>query len=461
MDCPNRSAVAGLPDDALADILSRLPAKFLCRSKCVSKPWRDLIADRLRCKKLPQTLAGFLYGSLETEDSDSGEDWSTDDCYSAEGQHYISDDINGSSDEDGHNCRAEDGNGSGSSNKNLTSDINGHFIDNCSGEVSHNCRGEDGDGSGSSDKNLTSDTHGHFIDLLGRPAPLVDPSFSFLRKMSGIGSITLLDSCGGLVLLGNHRDSDMTSTPGYVVCNPATEHLVLVPSSRFVWISMEELLFNSDDDDEGPCVATYLIFDPAISLHFQLIEFCHTPKKAVVNTYSSETASWTDWSGQLKQWKRRGKWNMFRTISSMRDSMVFNKMLHLIVSPRKGPELIAAIDGEGKTCKIIPLLENREWNMKHTVSFSELFGKVTCKFGSDYNVVSIHPEHNLVFFVQHWDYKLISYDMDRKEVCHLCTVGCDYERVTPYFPYFLESPAWCHVPASRAPAAVIGSKAVD
>jgi len=54
MDGADRSevAVARLPDDALVEILSRLNAKSLCRSKCVSKPWRDLITDRLHCRML-------------------------------------------------------------------------------------------------------------------------------------------------------------------------------------------------------------------------------------------------------------------------------------------------------------------------------------------------------------------------------------------------------------------------
>uniref|UniRef100_A0A0A9F434 F-box domain-containing protein n=1 Tax=Arundo donax TaxID=35708 RepID=A0A0A9F434_ARUDO len=56
----------GLPDDPLVEILSRLPAKSLGRFKCVSKPCRDLIADRLRCRKFPQTLQGFVYGDGET-----------------------------------------------------------------------------------------------------------------------------------------------------------------------------------------------------------------------------------------------------------------------------------------------------------------------------------------------------------------------------------------------------------
>ena len=55
------------------EILSRLNAKSLCRSKCVSKPWRDLIADRLRCRNLPQTLQGFLYFDGGSDGDASGD----------------------------------------------------------------------------------------------------------------------------------------------------------------------------------------------------------------------------------------------------------------------------------------------------------------------------------------------------------------------------------------------------
>ena len=62
MDSPRSSAaaVALLPDDAIIEILSRVPARSLCRFKCVSKAWRDLIADRHHREKLPQTLEGFF-----------------------------------------------------------------------------------------------------------------------------------------------------------------------------------------------------------------------------------------------------------------------------------------------------------------------------------------------------------------------------------------------------------------
>ncbi|CAD6220920.1 unnamed protein product [Miscanthus lutarioriparius] len=38
-------AVPVLSDDPLVEILSRVPAKSVCRFKCVSKAWRDLIVD--------------------------------------------------------------------------------------------------------------------------------------------------------------------------------------------------------------------------------------------------------------------------------------------------------------------------------------------------------------------------------------------------------------------------------
>jgi hypothetical protein len=65
MDCAKGTAVAGLYDDMMVDILSHVPIKDVCRSKCVSKPWRDLIADPLHRKKLPQTLEGFFHDGAE------------------------------------------------------------------------------------------------------------------------------------------------------------------------------------------------------------------------------------------------------------------------------------------------------------------------------------------------------------------------------------------------------------
>lgn len=61
MDRSKRSALAGLPEDSLVEILARVPARFVYRSKCVAKAWRDLIEDPLHRKRLPQTLQGFFF----------------------------------------------------------------------------------------------------------------------------------------------------------------------------------------------------------------------------------------------------------------------------------------------------------------------------------------------------------------------------------------------------------------
>lgn len=64
MDSAEAAAAAGLlTDDLIVEILSRLPARSVHRFKCVCKLWRDLIAYPAHRKRLPQTLAGFLYST--------------------------------------------------------------------------------------------------------------------------------------------------------------------------------------------------------------------------------------------------------------------------------------------------------------------------------------------------------------------------------------------------------------
>uniref|UniRef100_A0A453T0H3 F-box domain-containing protein n=4 Tax=Triticinae TaxID=1648030 RepID=A0A453T0H3_AEGTS len=62
---PSGSEMAAerLTDDLLVEILSRVPAKSLCRFKCVSKHWLGLTNDRNYRRKLPQTLTGFYQGN--------------------------------------------------------------------------------------------------------------------------------------------------------------------------------------------------------------------------------------------------------------------------------------------------------------------------------------------------------------------------------------------------------------
>ncbi|XP_044953272.1 uncharacterized protein LOC123403402 [Hordeum vulgare subsp. vulgare] len=53
-------APAALPEDALAEVLRRLPPHLLPRSRLVCKAWRDAVDDRLRGNLLPRSVRGIF-----------------------------------------------------------------------------------------------------------------------------------------------------------------------------------------------------------------------------------------------------------------------------------------------------------------------------------------------------------------------------------------------------------------
>ncbi|CAN6203245.1 unnamed protein product [Urochloa humidicola] len=277
MDFPKRDgAVSGLPDDPLVEILSRVPVKSLCRFKCVSKAWRDLIADPLHRRKLPQTLEGFFHGIRRKH-----------------GEIHRG------------GCS--------------------HWFDYV------------------------------FIDLMGRSVPLVDPSFSFLtEELSGLEHVRILHSCNGLLLI-RHGPDPYIHALGYVVCNPATEEWIAVPSSG--WVYSDQLEGDEEEDNEMYIREyTFLIFDPAVSSHFSLLQFLQ--KAGILNevgllNYSSETGVWTDRSSERRRWEEVGQSPQLGSFESVSFGSAFiNGMLHFVAN-HIDQELIVAVDWEGKTRRVI------------------------------------------------------------------------------------------------------------
>jgi hypothetical protein len=442
MDRAKRGAVAGLPDDILVQILSRVSVKDLHRSKCVSKAWCGLVTDPLHRKELPQTLHGFFYG----------------------GGGYGGDTGSDGEDEDSDRDGGEDG----------EEDADDSDID-TEEDVDDEEEEEDDD-----DKNRISRGYGHFINLLGRSAHLVDPSFSFLKRLAlpGIDKLRLVGSCNGLLLFGHDIDLD---SMGFIVCNPATEQWA-VPCSQG-WPPTDWHLRASQ---------TYLVFDPAISSHFHLVMFRQEDRRPTVHAYHSKTGAWShsdiDWT---EEERKRSHLDLCYLQAS--DAAVVNGMLYLIFEENQ----IFQVDFEGKTRAVIPApssivqrnldytaifvgqfqgrlhcvneewgaddfpseLSSRvhigdaddyallsiwvrddntqQWVLKHRVSLLHLFGKLG-ESGTEYSVVAIHPDRNLVFIVQYWNWQLISYNMDSKEVCALGTLENECTRVTPFVPCFLD-----------------------
>ncbi|TVU41212.1 hypothetical protein EJB05_14712, partial [Eragrostis curvula] len=322
-----------------------------------------------------------------------------------------------------------------------------------------------------------------FVNLLERSVPLdIDPSFSFLTSRPGIETLAFLDSCNGLLLFEHRQKSAPGDVLSYIVCNPATKEWGAVPTC--------------DCPPLGPAYrrSSYLVFDPTFSPHFHLVLFRDeslpttrprelAPTVVKPHAYSSETGTWThiptDWNvqeeqGYLEEWRYCGR----RPQKSPRCAFV-NGMLHLLVLH---PDDAVAVDVQGNTRRIIRVPNvvswdagylaqsqgclhyikesfdgdtlsiwilkdygTQEWVLQDTLNFSELFGEKSRSCGKmEILFVTIHPDRNVVFLAQASERKLISYDMDRKEVSVIGTLGnlnCQ-THIVPYVPYFSKSPAF-------------------
>jgi hypothetical protein len=83
-----------------------------------------------------------------------------------------------------------------------------------------------------------------------------------------------------------------------------------------------------------------------------------------------------------------------------------------------------------------PSSEN--WTFKHIVSHLQMLETQYLAYSAGYVVLSIHPEHNLIFLVCRYKETLMSYDMDSREVHILCQLGRDgkiHRSKTNYLPY--------------------------
>lgn len=416
-----------IPDDALVEMFGLLPANSLHRFKCVSKAWCGLVTDPLHRQRFAQTLAGFL-------------------------------------------CRV-DGDG-GTESSRLTR------------------------------PNATvperKETTRRFVNVSGMAEPHPDASLSFLPPPDAEGlSDVIMDARDGLVLLARargHEPPDLHPPACYLVCNPATARWASVPGSGWVPSASQRTAL------------TYLLFDAAAEeeeaspphrFHFHLLQFRLDDMDSVraVHTYASADGAWADRAGA---WVHGGWRDWARGMALIQPgtgAAVARGALHLVVDTdgTSGPNNLVAVDAEGATRRAIPLprrdvaekdwhsvfvgrsrgrlhyvmcvrpphgrlseeeplrllvwvlqdYDAGEWVLKHTVGFPELFGRIACQFRVDYSVVAVHPDGNWVFFVRHWDRKLVAYDMDRREVRVVADLGpggdVGDELPTPYVPLYSAS----------------------
>lgn len=150
---------------------------------------------------------------------------------------------------------------------------------------------------------------------------MVDPSLSFLPRYEGIDFV---DCCNGLLLCRCWKMSE----PHYVVCNPATYKMVVLPGT-------EGLM-------DAPLPTIRLGFDPAVSSHFRVFFLVRVTFRITgVEIYSSETGGWTF---------RQSEWGGNAMVSADPKSAFFNGTLYLTALD----SLVVTVDTQGKTRRKIP-----------------------------------------------------------------------------------------------------------
>ncbi|EMS60040.1 hypothetical protein TRIUR3_01032 [Triticum urartu] len=286
--------------------------------------------------------------------------------------------------------------------------------------------------------------------------PLVDPSLPFLRVRGGgyTHGFILVDCCGGLLLCAcftsptqSHRQVD------YLVCNPATEKWSVLPRTEGLHSGN---LLRLGHDPADPSRFTVFVL---------LRHHGNDDQLTGVEIYSSQTRRWTS---KQSGWPQETSVGFYEAA----DSVFLDGTLHL-----SAPKAVT-VDMDGKTWQEIPrpflcqgcigqsqrrlhavkidhvndngrLLSvwvlkdyaSGHWTLKHTASISELLGRRRHLrgYGESYTLIGIHPDCDLIFFIDEMEGRFMSYAMDSRKV-HVVYNQEEYYREAnhPYTPCFAE-----------------------
>uniref|UniRef100_A0A8R7NWF5 F-box domain-containing protein n=1 Tax=Triticum urartu TaxID=4572 RepID=A0A8R7NWF5_TRIUA len=109
-------------------------------------------------------------------------------------------------------------------------------------------------------------------------------------------------------------------------------------------------------------------------------------------------------------------------------------------------------DHEDKVVRLVAYVledyDKQEWTLKHTAEASHVVGShglyepgwvSYINLAEKFEWVAIHPDCNMIFYTVEWDKTLMSYDIDRRQVQEICTLGEDTrETYLPYVSLFSE-----------------------
>ncbi|KAL6641799.1 hypothetical protein ACP70R_019980 [Stipagrostis hirtigluma subsp. patula] len=290
-----------------------------------------------------------------------------------------------------------------------------------------------------------------FASLPLSPPPGVDTALSFLPS-SCREDMELLDSCNGLLLLlccspGGPATESPPPDSYYVVCNPATGD----------WVALPQV--DSHHEFGGAMGGTFAVlgFDPAVSSYFHVFQLVQveiecTPVVRAVEIYSSETGKWVTMEHGWRDHERitfRPSWTY--TNGFLHFSMFFNAVAsvdtkgqswkithvhaekenhysHVFIGHAQGRLHYIDHDYRDDVVSVYALEdhESEEWTFMHSVSRMDLFGPINLEVPLDYEVIAFHPDGDLIFFYDRQRQRLVSYDMNKREVHVICTISREW-----------------------------------
>ncbi|KAJ1293658.1 hypothetical protein BS78_01G085600 [Paspalum vaginatum] len=390
MDCPNpkrrsaAAAVPSLPEDAILDILERVPARSIHRFKCVSRRWIDLISDPAHRKRFPQTLEGFFCSDA-------------DDCYSGK---FIR--LPG--------MRAPLFDPSLSSLTKLPGNKNIVLLNSCGGLL-----------------------------LFGHGAVGgIDAELGYIVCNPATEQWLAVDSAG--------CPAPEDCAPTYIIFDPAVSphfHLIhlwqdstigmievrIYSSETGLWVNCPRISMRTHEDElddweqwckGGPASMGNTFVNG--KLHFIIFQ----------RDTRSYLIAGLDWEGNLDTLRYIIWPDMY--VSSAIFLGQSQGHLYCMSGYQEGNGFYHC----GISIWVLQDYNKEEWVLKHSVTFFKLFGQKKLRVHVDYNVIGMHPDCNWIFLVHHCNRKLIAYDMDSKKVHTLGTIKHSYRHYAPYIPYYSE-----------------------
>ncbi|XP_014753020.1 F-box protein At5g07610 isoform X2 [Brachypodium distachyon] len=396
-------AVDRITDDILVEILSRVPAKSLCRFKCVSKHWLGLTNDPHHRKRLPQTLAGFFY---------SGSSRKTE-------QRFLESPVVFTNLGGTQCCRPP----IDTSFAFLPSHRRLDLLDSCNGLLLfrwYDVSGKYGDfryivcnpateewaalpDSGQEDK-LTRLTMERTAWLGFDPA--VSPHFHVFEFVEE------LDPRAHFLSIFSVHD---------------TETGVSVYSSETGgWVHKEK---RSDQLIRHTKRRSASVFGNG-NLHFHAFDREYTCRLAAVDT---EAETWMNFGVPggvlcgLIQWSQ-GRLH-YANFQGGEDGAAFRLVVYVLED-----------------------YGSKEWKFKHSVEMAYIFKGMSSFSYEDFDWIAIHPDCNLIFFAVGWRYSTFrSYDMDSRQVKVICDLEDGRPPYLPYVPLYAELPSLHVRDASEIP----------